>query len=77
VPRSRTRIRSKLRKVAGEPFESRLTLFGVYENVIEYPPAFQFDNHVQLVYGADHWTICKPRLPDDSTYLQLISEIGP
>ena len=62
---------------AREPFESRLTLFGVYENVIEYPPPFRFDNHIQLVHGADHCTVCKPRFPHDAAYFHLVSEIKP
>jgi hypothetical protein len=62
---------------AREPFESRLVLFGAYENVVEYPPAFRFDNNVHVVQRADHCTVCKPRYPHDAAYFQLISEVRP
>jgi pimeloyl-ACP methyl ester carboxylesterase len=59
-----------------EPFESRLTLFGIYEDITDYPPAFPFDNRIQLVHGADHSSVCKPR-SHDQAYFQLKSEIRP
>jgi len=60
-----------------EPFVSRLTLFGVYEDVIEYPPAFQFDRQVRLVHGANHVEVCKPRYSNDIAYFELLNEIRP
>lgn len=60
-----------------EPFESRLTLFGLYENVVEYPPSFLFDGIPRLVQGAGHMGICKPRYLHDTAYFELLSEVRP
>jgi hypothetical protein len=62
---------------AQEPFSSRLTLFGVYEDVVEYPPAFPYDNRIRLIHGADHCTVCKPRYPHHLAYSELVDEIKP
>ena len=53
-----------------EPFYSRLTMFGAYENVVEYPPAFRFDSPPRLDPSADHLSVCKPRYPHDPSVLR-------
>lgn len=60
-----------------EPFVSKITLFGSYEDVVEYPPAFQFDRQVKLVPGADHTNVCKPRSLNDTAYSELLSQVRP
>lgn len=62
---------------AREPFESRLTLFGVYENVVDFPPSFRFDNNTRLVHYAGHMGICKPRYFHDTAYFELLNEVRP
>jgi pimeloyl-ACP methyl ester carboxylesterase len=60
-----------------EPFYSRLTLFGTYENVVAYPPPFKFDTRVQRLKERDHNSVCKPRYLNDPQYFQLLREILP
>jgi pimeloyl-ACP methyl ester carboxylesterase len=61
----------------GDPFFSRLTLFGTHERVIDYPPPFPFDKNVELIHGADHFSVCKPRHIGDEPYLKLVHELRP
>jgi hypothetical protein len=56
-----------------EPFTSRLTLFGMYENVVDYPPAFRFDPQVRLVPAANHIA----RYAHSDAYFELLNEVRP
>lgn len=69
--------REATREGPREPFYSRLTMFGAYENVVEYPPAFGFDSPPRLDPEADHRTVCKPRYPHDPAYFEMVNEIRP
>jgi pimeloyl-ACP methyl ester carboxylesterase len=65
------------RGVPREPFGSRLTLFGWYEDVIDYPPPFPFDTRVKLIANADHCSVCKPQFVHHPPYFHLKEEVNP
>ncbi|HWX76968.1 MAG TPA: hypothetical protein VNY32_05805 [Candidatus Acidoferrales bacterium] len=55
----------------GTVFQSSGTFFGEHENVVDLKQELPWDSPYTIIPDKDHFSICKPRRPQDAVYLHL------
>lgn len=55
----------------GEVFRASGTFFGEHEKVVELNRELPWDSPYTIIRSANHNSICKPRSPQDATYVHL------
>jgi pimeloyl-ACP methyl ester carboxylesterase len=55
----------------GAVFRSFGTFFGEHENVVDLKQELPWDSPYTIIPDKDHFSVCKPRKPQDAAYLNL------